>query len=275
MSTIPPVDRALPATPHADLVHERGRLERLPRERLVAPQGARGIGGHRVLPSIRALAFALVAICVVSASDVATARSTATEGAGSPGIVVSLRIVAGSLLHRADVEAMCREAERIWRRHGVRLACVAGRDDPVHLVVVVESSSAVTGHDKAAQEPGVAWSGTLARLRRVPQPYSRRPPAERPDAVIELSLSSTRRLVQIAFDGDPNRETWARVRVPVLLGRAVAHEVGHYLLESREHAAEGLMRALYRTVDAARNPDYGLSGGQRERLLALWARRAP
>ena len=32
-----------------------------------------------------------------------------------------------------------------------------------------------------------------------------------------------------------------------MLGRAVAHELGHYLFRSREHADAGLMRAMLRT----------------------------
>ena len=33
--------------------------------------------------------------------------------------------------------------------------------------------------------------------------------------------------------------------MPVLLGRAIAHEIGHLLLGSAEHARLGLMRALW------------------------------
>ena len=33
----------------------------------------------------------------------------------------------------------------------------------------------------------------------------------------------------------------------LMLGRAVAHELGHYLFRSREHAHAGLMRAMLRT----------------------------
>jgi hypothetical protein len=36
-------------------------------------------------------------------------------------------------------------------------------------------------------------------------------------------------------------------KLGVVLGRAVAHEIGHYLLESSWHARYGLMRA---TIDA-------------------------
>jgi len=36
-------------------------------------------------------------------------------------------------------------------------------------------------------------------------------------------------------------------RIGVVLGRAVAHEIGHYLLQTNTHASRGLMRA---TIDA-------------------------
>ncbi len=39
--------------------------------------------------------------------------------------------------------------------------------------------------------------------------------------------------------------------VPTLLGRAIAHEIGHLLLGSAEHPRSGLMRALGRTTSCA------------------------
>ncbi len=58
-----------------------------------------------------------------------------------------------------------------------------------------------------------------------------------------------RRLADMRFDDRPFAERPRLIRELVLgrvLGRAVAHEVGHFLLGSREHAPSGLMRASQR-----------------------------
>jgi hypothetical protein len=47
-----------------------------------------------------------------------------------------------------------------------------------------------------------------------------------------------------------------------VFGRALAHEIGHYLLRSRNHSHEGLMRALQSTPDLV---------GQDRQLFALSA----
>ncbi len=45
----------------------------------------------------------------------------------------------------------------------------------------------------------------------------------------------------------------ADVGVAVLLGRAIAHEVGHLLLATNSHSARGLMRARWSSSDLRRN----------------------
>jgi hypothetical protein len=62
------------------------------------------------------------------------------------------------------------------------------------------------------------------------------------------SIASALRIVQ----GDPKREmldlsVLHQYKLGVVLGRAVAHEIGHYLLESSWHSPYGLMRA---SIDA-------------------------
>jgi len=58
----------------------------------------------------------------------------------------------------------------------------------------------------------------------------------------------------------------------VLLGRAIAHEVGHLLLKSNVHAATGLMRERWTGREMFRNrpDDWGFSAPELARLRALW-----
>jgi hypothetical protein len=50
-------------------------------------------------------------------------------------------------------------------------------------------------------------------------------------------------LATVYFDRVAQRAAHARVSQPRLLGRAIAHELGHLLLSTTAHSAEGLMRA--------------------------------
>jgi hypothetical protein len=45
----------------------------------------------------------------------------------------------------------------------------------------------------------------------------------------------------------------ARVRMPLLLGRAIAHEIGHLLLGTSRHASTGLMRAFWSDEELRRD----------------------
>jgi hypothetical protein len=54
------------------------------------------------------------------------------------------------------------------------------------------------------------------------------------------------------------------------LGRALAHEIGHYLLGTGQHAAHGLLRSTfepYELLEAAGDARYGLSASDRQSLL--------
>ena len=61
-----------------------------------------------------------------------------------------------------------------------------------------------------------------------------------------------------------------------VMGRALAHEVGHYLLRSRQHSEVGLMRAQQSVVDlvALDRRQFALSIGEMKqlaRLLSPWS----
>jgi hypothetical protein len=58
-----------------------------------------------------------------------------------------------------------------------------------------------------------------------------------------------------------------------LLGRTVAHELGHVLLDSPQHADTGLMRAYYKSNDVFRvhTSEYTLNASERARLFTVLA----
>ena len=88
----------------------------------------------------------------------------------------------------------------------------------------------------ARQAPGAGDASTFAVGELV------RNEGARPLAI--ASLTAARRVVDesVRFQNLEDQRDYER-RLGVVLGRAVAHEIGHYLLRTRSHAAQGLMRA--------------------------------
>lgn len=148
-----------------------------------------------------------------------------------------------------------KEAARIWAMYGVDVAVlkVAGRrrDGAVALTVTI-----APGPDEHLV------SGTLGLIRfRDGVPDSEI--VMYPDAVAAL-VSTTRFGTDDLFSPAAFRD----LILGRVLGRALAHEIGHYLLRSRVHSAAGLMRA-FQPVTALVAPDrrdFGLSPDEVIRL---------
>jgi len=58
-----------------------------------------------------------------------------------------------------------------------------------------------------------------------------------------------------------------RMDLPVLMGRAMAHEIGHLLINSNGHAQGGLMRAVWSTAELRRDADSDWRFAENEGLL--------
>jgi hypothetical protein len=129
------------------------------------------------------------------------------------------------------------EVDRIWEPYGLTL-CWTQRSNPcagwgVHLTVVVA--------DDLPPSPRPAHLGpVVGRIRFDP---------DGPSTDIALSMKAARGLVAAVELGDQRLDQWATstwsALVPRVLGRALAHEIGHYVLQSREHARTGLMTASF------------------------------
>jgi hypothetical protein len=127
---------------------------------------------------------------------------------------------------------MTDEATSIWRRAGVRLSWDAPRPAAnlpgLRVLVVHRAAPRSTEREWPVGELVMARQGTGAGAREVP-----------------IAFVSIEAALQILDDAGVATEPPQRTqqRLGVILGRAVAHEVGHYLLNTPTHAASGLMRA--------------------------------
>jgi len=64
--------------------------------------------------------------------------------------------------------------------------------------------------------------------------------------------------------------------VALLLGRAIAHEVGHLILHTNEHGAQGLMRAIWTEEEMSRNipDDWVFASPERRQIRAALQRNS-
>jgi len=151
--------------------------------------------------------------------------------------------MAGSILSRADLDA-------IW------VVCTPSRDKrqqpgcdaapASHELVVRLTYSSPTGEDGNSR----AFGNTLI---------------DATTATGTLSTVFLDRVDWLASTGKAKRTD--------VLGRAIAHEIGHQLLGSNDHAPRGLMRETWTAEELMRNrpDDWQFSTTQRSALHARWA----
>jgi hypothetical protein len=170
---------------------------------------------------------------VVGLADIGSHASEAS----SPSNQIStlhLRLTAASELSGISRGALITETESIWRDSPVRLRWLSGSAVPPRGLAL---RVLVTPRAVASQGAGHRW--TVGELLRF----------EGSGAIAVASITGAQRIVdesQGAFrllDLPAVRQH----RLGVVLGRAVAHEIGHYMLKTNTHAPYGLMRA---SIDA-------------------------
>jgi hypothetical protein len=140
--------------------------------------------------------------------------------------------------HSLDVRTMEREVNQIWAPYGVSIEglvepCKTPGDGPM-LKVRVRKIDEV--------RPVGIPRGTLGNIYFV---------AGKPTPLIDLWADEAIKVMGGSHLTLNQGLSDPRVRVEMgrLLGRSLAHEVGHYLLGSRVHTEEGLMRRSYAQKD--------------------------
>ena len=174
-----------------------------------------------------AAAWATVAAVILT---LGTGRPSANATTSVP---LHVLLTLASNLPLMTRQALISEAERIWRHEQVTIEwtrpghTVEHADAPLRVLVVARP--------QVARAPG-DW------------PVAELFPDAAPRALAVASIDSAQRVVDEA-----SRVSAADARAPrdhrlgLVLGRAVAHEIGHFLLATHTHAESGLMRA---SIDA-------------------------
>jgi hypothetical protein len=192
------------------------------------------------------LALGILLGCSVSVPRAADKSTTELPA------VLSVRLSTSSELSPVSRQALIRETESIWRDARVELRWLADGADqekqtaeqgrPLRIVVTRRVVN-VAGHQR--------W--TLGELLRFGDH----------GAVAMASITAALRIVEESPQSPlVDLPTTYQYKLGVVLGRAVAHEIGHYLLDSNSHSPYGLMRA---SIDAKEFADLRTGGFRLDR----------
>jgi len=193
---------------------------------------------------------------LVCAGLAATGVPLRATGDGLDAVPARLRLmVTTSMALPAEVrETAVREVQQIWRREGITIesadAGAAPAPTPAMRVLIVSAAGGIAGRD--------AHHWPVAELLEDGH--------GQPIAI--ASVAAARRVLDAARLADAPARLVNR-RLGIVLGRAVAHEVGHHLLNTAGHATHGLMRAR---IDARDFADLRAGGFDLDDDAAQWAR---
>lgn len=172
--------------------------------------------------------LATAVACASAGRDIA-----ARDRPSSPLTVVELRLSIDPSLAETARLVMLEEAASIWRRSGIALRWLPPSAETAALPVAVVPS------DPGRDDREETWR--LAKFQR----HGGRPRAAVVSiAACEQALDRVERTL-----GEPAR--LRERRLGLVMGRALAHELGHYLLGSGGHRRSGLMRASIQAAELA------------------------
>lgn len=222
---------------------------------------------RRFAPAVSLAAGLATAIGILDSSAAGTKRRCRIEPGRDPAIEVGALLEVVSPISTTVLTAMQAEVERIWTPHRVRIRWLRhGHDAPhssANVDVLVGVDPLEDGHVRPTGRSTLGWFS------------SARHDDSRP--VIAIFPQQAQRLAGALgahICGHRCLEAWLERLQGILLGRALAHEIGHYLL-GPEHTSVGLMRAKIHPWDAlASEPEaVSLTGSQVQRLSAPCADR--
>jgi hypothetical protein len=181
------------------------------------------------MKAVRAVIGCVALLVIVFGGTGNTPDTRVLLASESTSLVLNLHFTSSDALSAESRRALMAEAESIWKRGHIRIKWLrestVAEDGPTLRVLVVARPVPRT-------KEYAPW--TVAELLR-PQGFN-------PTAI--ASTIGARRIVD-----ESRRQLLSEpvalhdYRLGVVLGRAVSHEIGHYLLDTNTHARHGLMRA--------------------------------
>lgn len=188
---------------------------------------------------------------VAVATLVTVPATVSAEPAGAPPVSIVIRVVDNFGIPAASILRSETEAQAILQRVGLDVSWV---DCSQHSEAEVADCQRPLGRDELIVR--LVASRAKPGSRSVVMGYSVVDPTARHACFATVSVDRVESVASAAgVDAGP------------LLGRAIAHEVGHLLLNTTRHSAAGLMRALWTRVELQRDESADWQFGQGEAQL--------
>lgn len=178
-----------------------------------------------------------------------------TVDARAPAVSLRVVLIAAPRLTPIARSSLIGEATRIWERAGVRLEWRNSLEPgplPVDALRVLAVSRPVW-----QSRPNVLVLGELLRF-------------ETSRAIARVSLDEAERIAVRHRLWSAGQSHLRDLQIGVVIGRAAAHEIGHYLLDTSTHAAGGLMRA---TIDDTEFADLESDAFDLDTEASAWVRQ--
>ena len=181
------------------------------------------------MSAVRLLAGCLALLSIVAGATGRAPDSAVLLASEQPSLVLNLHFTASDSLPIASRQALMAEAESIWKNGHVRLKWLresteADEGDILRVLVVARPVPKTSEY--------AAW--TVAELLRLSGTQA---------TAIASTIGARRILDQSRWELIAEPTAMQDQRLGLVLGRAVSHEIGHYLLQTNTHATRGLMRA--------------------------------
>jgi len=191
-------------------------------------------------------------VVALSLSGAAAAQTPAPPPAADVCLVLSPKLA----LEPRVARLVLSEMQTIWKVLGAALRWVERVDDKCTRLIVVKADHEAFAED-LSDDDALAWVPFAAGHAR---------------QLVFLRVSRARLLLAGVITGT-NPDAFKDQMLARFLGRIVAHELGHVLLNSQQHAESGLMRAQYQASDVlrVRASTYTLDAAERARLFTLMA----
>ena len=211
----------------------------------VAPAAGAHIQPRRVLHMTTVHTFPFVVRGVASCIAALSAfGNTAVDMSAREPFAVAIRLrVDRSISASRFTDRLKTETEAIWGMYGIEFAWSDADDDAPPPSTV---SFDVRVERQAEQRRQTEWPTVLGQVVMKP-PH----PVWRP---IHLSLNATERVLAELTSDRPSVGIVLDRDLGRALGRVLAHEIGHVLLDVSDHDRTGLMRAAFRG-DFLADPD--------------------
>ena len=179
----------------------------------------------------------MVSIAVSVAAAALAAGAAARPVPFTPLRDISITVVAGPAITQGLIDATLAEAEAIWRPAGVvltwrrsaRAADVDATSRPDLILTVDEGRTSVP--------EGQTALGWIHFTGPTPEP------------AIHLSRANAENLMARTASLHDKPTVMQQLLMGRALGRALAHELGHYLFKSAAHRPAGLMKAVRPSAD--------------------------